>query len=161
MLWSASYAFGFNNTVAVLGLAMLLAVAGLASVAAHREGELQLLFQLTICAIMQHDAHSIALFLAAALTHLIFDGTVIVLPQPLADVGTRHFLYRTVADGVYGALDIYFQGEYGPLLTYTPLWIYWLLGPLGASYEQAYFASHLLLNVTGLWCVPLYPHPTR
>ena len=39
-LWSASYAFGFNNTVAVLGLAMLLAVAAiLVSVAAHRETE--------------------------------------------------------------------------------------------------------------------------
>ena len=56
--------------------------------------------------------------------------------------------------GVYGLVPyIDFQAEYGPLLTYTPLWLYWLLSPLGASYEQAYFASHLLLNVAGLWCM--------
>jgi hypothetical protein len=42
--------------------------------------------------------------------------------------------------------------EYGPILTYAPLYMYWLLKPLGASHEQAYFACHLLLNLAGLWC---------
>jgi len=157
-LWSASYAFGFNNTVAVLGLAMLLAVAAiLVSIAAHREGELQPLFQLTI---LRNNATRrsflIALFLAAALyailTFVMYSYSVASAPWLMWE--TRHFLYRTWLMGVYG-LDPYtdFQAEYGPLLTYTPLWIYWLLSPLGASYEQAYFASHLLLNVAGLWCV--------
>ena len=57
-------------------------------------------------------------------------------------------------------MDIYrlrayqdFSAEYGPLLTSTPLWIYWLIKSLGASYESAYFLCHLLLNLAGLWCI--------
>jgi hypothetical protein len=39
------------------------------------------------------------------------------------------------------------------MLTSTPVFMYWLLKPLGASHEQAYFACHLLLNLFGLWCL--------
>jgi hypothetical protein len=45
-----------------------------------------------------------------------------------------------------------FSAEYGPILTYTPLWTYRALKPLGLSYEGAYFICHLLLNLVGLWC---------
>ena len=44
------------------------------------------------------------------------------------------------------------SAEYGPILTYAPLYAYWLLKPLGASHAFGYFASHLVLNVAGLWC---------
>jgi hypothetical protein len=66
---------------------------------------------------------------------------------------TRHLLYRTLLMDVYG-LRPYTEvaAEYGPILTYAPLYMYWLLKPFGASYELAYFASHLLLNLAGLWC---------
>jgi hypothetical protein len=42
--------------------------------------------------------------------------------------------------------------EYGPIITYGPSYMFWLLQPLGASHELAYFACHLLLNLAGLWC---------
>lgn len=65
----------------------------------------------------------------------------------------RHFLHRTWLMDIY-SLRPYtqFSAEYGPLLTVTPLYCHWLLKPFGASYEQAYFLSHLLLNLAGLWC---------
>jgi len=31
--------------------------------------------------------------------------------------------------------------------------MFWLLRPLGASHEQAYFASYLVLSLAGLWCI--------
>ena len=66
---------------------------------------------------------------------------------------TRHFLYRTLLMDVY-KLRPYtdFQAEYGRILTYAPLYLYWLLKPLGSSHQQAYFVAHLLLNLGGLWC---------
>ena len=67
---------------------------------------------------------------------------------------TRHLLHRTLLMDLYG-LHPYTEvsAEYGPILTYAPSVTYWLLRPLGASHEQAYFMSHLLLNLAGLWCV--------
>ena len=67
---------------------------------------------------------------------------------------TRHFLHRTWLMDVYGLRPYTeFSAEYGPMLTYTPLYMYWLLKPLGASHEQAYFACHLLLNLGGVCCL--------
>ena len=41
---------------------------------------------------------------------------------------TRHFLHRTWLMDVYGLRPYTdFSAEYGPLLTYTPLYMYWLL----------------------------------
>src|SRR5205085_6079053 len=66
---------------------------------------------------------------------------------------TRHLLHRTLLMDLY-RLRPYTQiaAEYGPILTYAPSVMYWLLKPLGASHELAYFACHLLLNLAGLWC---------
>jgi hypothetical protein len=66
---------------------------------------------------------------------------------------TRHLLHRLWLMDVYG-LHPYTEisAEYGPILTYAPLYIYWLLKPLGASHQLAYFVCHLLLNLAGLWC---------
>jgi hypothetical protein len=66
----------------------------------------------------------------------------------------RHFLHRTWLMEIYG-LHAYrdFSAEYGPILTYTPLWTYWVIKPFGGSYESAYFICHLLLNIAGLWCI--------
>ena len=67
---------------------------------------------------------------------------------------TRHFLHRMWLMDVYGLRPYTeFSAEYGPMLTYTPLYMYRLLKPLGASHEQAYFVSHLLLNLGGVFCL--------
>ena len=64
----------------------------------------------------------------------------------------RHLNYRTLLMDIY-RLHPYtdFSAEYGPLLTYLPFWLYRLLKLFGGSYEQAYFAAHLFLNLAGLW----------
>jgi hypothetical protein len=81
---------------------------------------------------------------------------------------TRHLLHRTWLIDVYG-LRPYTEvaAEYGPILTYAPLYIYRLIKPLGASHELAYFATHLVLNLAGLWCAyyvlsrAIMPAPAR
>jgi hypothetical protein len=65
---------------------------------------------------------------------------------------TRHLLHRTWVMDLY-KLQPYTQvAAESAILTYAPLYIYWLLKPVGASHEQAYFVCHLLLNLAGLGC---------
>jgi hypothetical protein len=155
-LWSASYAFGFNNGVAILAMAGLLAaVALLYVVQRHRacEPRIDLPFERTV-----PGRRSLAV--ALALVALLYAGLTFAMYVYSVHSAswlmweTRHFLLRTRLMDVYG-LSPYteFSAEYGPMLTYTPLYMYWLLKPLGASHEQAYFACHLLLNLGGLWCL--------
>jgi hypothetical protein len=67
---------------------------------------------------------------------------------------TRHFLHRARLMEVYGLRPyVDFQSEYGPLLTVTPVYVHKLLKPLGSSLEQAYFVTHFLLNLAGVWCI--------
>jgi hypothetical protein len=155
-LWSASYAFGFNNGVAILAMAGLLAaVALLYVVQRHRACEPRIEFPLERTVAGRRSA-AIALaalvLLYAGLTFAMYVYSVRWASSLMWE--TRHFLHRVWLMDVYGLRPYTeFQAEYGPMLTYTPLYMYWLLKPLGASHEQAYFACHLLLNLGGLWCL--------
>ena len=72
----------------------------------------------------------------------------------LANVGDAALPPPHMADGrIRFKPHTEFSAEYGPVLTYTPLYMYWLLKPLGVSHEQAYFACHSLLNLGGLLCL--------
>jgi hypothetical protein len=154
-LVSPSYAFGFNNSVAILAMAGLLGVATLLYLFARRGAtELPIVFPRERAIQIQRST-----IIAFALVGLFYAGLTYGMyiyngySAPWLMWETRHFLHRTLLMDVYG-LHPYtdFQAEYGPILTYTPLYIYWLLKPLGASREQAYFVCHLLLNLAGLWC---------
>ena len=155
-LWSASYAFGFNNGVAILAMAGLLAaVALLYVVQRHRACESQIEFPLD-----RTIAGRRSLVVALALVAVLYAGLTFAMyvhsvrSATWLTWETRHFLHRTWLMDVYGLRPYTdFSAEYGPMLTYTPLYMYRLLEPLSASHEQAYFASHLLLNLGGLWCV--------
>ena len=156
-LWSASYAFGFNNGVAILAMATLLgAVAALLYVQQrHRACEAPIEFLLD-----GRIAGGRSLVMTLALVVLLYAGlTFAMYVYSVRSASwlmweTRHFLHRTWLMDVYGLRPYTdFSAEYGPLLTYTPLYMYWLLKPLGASHEQAYFASHLLLNFGGVFCL--------
>ena len=156
-LWSASYAFGFNNSVAMLAMAGLLGgVTLLYRLRRRRQPtELPIVFMPEI---PFRDRRSAVLAFAivalcyAGLTFLMYVYNVHSAPWLMWE--TRHLLHRTWLMDVYG-LHAYtgVAAEYGPILTYAPLYMYWLIKPLGASHEQAYFACHLLLNLAGLWCV--------
>jgi hypothetical protein len=97
-------------------------------------------------------AFALAAVFYVALTFMMYLYNIHSAPWLMWE--TRHLLHRTWLMDVYG-LHPYTEvaAEYGPILTYAPLLMYWLLKPLGASHEQAYFACHLLLNLAGLWCV--------
>ena len=155
-LMSASYALGFNNGVAIVALAGLLVLVTLLHLLRRR-------FSADL-AIKVSDVRNgkawtatrvvfaIACIGYAGLTFALYRYYLQSAPSLIWE--PRHFLHRTWLMDIYG-LRAYqdFSAEYGPILTYTPLWTYWLIKPLGASYEAAYFLCHLLLNIAGLWCI--------
>jgi hypothetical protein len=153
-LWSASYAFGFNNSLAILGLVAFLGVASLIVLLSYRPKALPVTFTSSPTPTARR-AMRIAFFGCA----LVYAGLTCALylyevhSAPTITWETRHLLHRTLVMDVY-KLRPYAEiaAEYGPVLTYTPLWAYWLLQPLGASALQAYFVCHFILNLSGLWC---------
>ncbi len=154
-LWSASYAFGFNNGVAILATAVLLGAVTLLYLLRRRGAvEPPIAFQRERAIRVQRSAiiaFALVVLFYAGLTFGMYVYNVHSAPGLMWE--TRHLLHRTWLMDVYG-LRPYTEvaAEYGPILTYAPSYMYWLLKPLGASHEQAYFACHLLLNLAGLWC---------
>jgi hypothetical protein len=153
-LMSASYAFGFNNSVAILALTGLLGLLTLYLLGRGKANELPIVFPRQRAVESQWSASMafvIVVLCYAVLTFAMYIYNVRVAPPIMWE--TRHLLHRTWLMDLYG-LHPYTEvaAEYGPILTYAPSWMYWLLKPLGASHELAYFASHFLLNVAGLWC---------
>ena len=155
-LWSASYAFGFNNKVAIFALAGLLGSLTLIYCfrRRHEAPDTRIVFPL------QHElSGSRGLAAAFALLALLYAGLTLLMyfyyihAAPSLMWEARHLLYRTRVMEVYGR-HAYTQvaAEYGPILTYAPLYINWVLKPFHASLEEAYFACHLILNLAGLWC---------
>jgi hypothetical protein len=154
---SSSYVFGFNNALAIVSLAVLLAVAALYCLVRRTAAcEPRLSFP-------ERPAEGLRplspwLFVAmagvyAALTLLLYEYMQRASGASLV-WEARHFLHRVKLHEIYGlAPYVDFQAEYGPLLMYPPIWAHALLGPLGVSREAAYFVSHLLLNLAGLWCL--------
>jgi hypothetical protein len=154
-LWSASYTFGFNNGVAILAMTgLLVAVTLLYLLRRSRPIEASIGFP-SECTLRSRGMLAVAF----ALMSLFYAGLTFVMylynlhSAPSLMWETRHLLHRTWLMDVYG-LRPYTEvsAEYGPILTYAPLYMYWLLKPFGASHELAYFACHLLLNIAGLWC---------
>jgi hypothetical protein len=155
-LMSASYAFGFNNSVAILAMAGLLGIVTLLYVVRRGQAlELRVLFssERPIKQIRPiRAAFAIGAVGYAILTFAMYIYNVLAAPPLMWE--TRHLLHRTWLMDLYG-LRPYSEvaAEYGPILTYAPSLLYRLLRPLGASHDLAYFAAHLLLNLAGLWCV--------
>jgi hypothetical protein len=156
-LVSPSYVFGFNNSVAILALTALLGLVTLYCLARDT----------ALCQPLVHFRNKLStdtqllptwLFLVmaalyAALTLLLYWYTI-----RSASVGltweSRHFLHRIKLYELFGLRPyVDFQAEYGPALMYPPAWLHWVLGPLGASRNGAYFLYHFLLNAAGLWCL--------
>jgi hypothetical protein len=154
-LMSPSYTFGFNNSVAILAVTALLGGVTLLYFLRKRGAiELPIAFPCQPAAEVTRSAKVTLAVIAvcyAGLTFAMYVYNVRLAPPIMWE--TRHLLHRTLLMDVYGLrpyTDV--AAEYGPILTYAPSYIYWLLQPLGASHEQAYFACHLLLNLAGLYC---------
>jgi hypothetical protein len=155
-LMSASYAFGFNNGVAIVVLAGLVALVTLLHLL---RGRLSAALPITVSSVRNGKPWTatkvmfvIACLAYAALTFALYRYYLQSAPSLIWE--PRHFLHRTWLMDIYGLRAYWdFSAEYGPILTYTPLWTYWLIKPLGGSYESAYFICHLLLNIAGLSCI--------
>src|SRR5262249_3091773 len=119
-LWSASYAFGFNNGVAILAMAGLLtAVALLYVVQRHRACEPQIEFPLDRT-IAGRRSLAVALVLAAVLYGGLTFAMYVYNGRSASWLTweTRHFLHRTWLMDVYGLRPYTdFSAEYGPMLT--------------------------------------------
>jgi hypothetical protein len=169
-LWSLSYIFGFNNGVAILAMTALLGAVALLYVLRRRlPCESRIVFsheRVVRGGRMLILTFGFAAALYAGLTFAAYVYNERCAPWLMWE--TRHLLHQTWLMDVYG-LRPYTEisAEYGPILTYAPLYMYRLLKPIGASHEQAYFACHFLLNVAGLWCAyyvlsrAIMPAPAR
>ena len=162
-LMSASYAFGFNNSVAILAMAGLLGVVTLFDLFGRRQAiELPIEFASQRAAGTTRSirfAFAIVALCYALLTCAMCIYNARAAPPLMWE--TRHLLHRTLLMDLYG-LHPYpeVSAEYRTDSNVPPSVTYRALRPLGASHEQAYFMSHLLLNLAGLWCVyyvPLVP----
>jgi hypothetical protein len=154
-LMSASYAFGFNNGVAVVGATVLSGMMALYLLLRQPEAaksQLPIVFQ--VAGSTQKSFVSAFGFVAlfyVGLTCAMYLYNVRLAPPLMWE--TRHLLHRTWLMDVYG-LRPYTEvaAEYGPIITYAPLYIYSMLKPLGASHELAYFICVPLLNLAGVGC---------
>lgn len=149
-LWSASYAFGFNNSVAILALFVLLMIA--CFYFARRSHWSVAIFDGMPNRRPLWLTFAILIVLYGCATAAMYRYQVTSAPWLMWEV--RHLNYRTLLMDIYH-LHPYtdFSAEYGPVLTYSPLCLYRLFKPFGGTHEQAYFAAHFLLNVAGLWCM--------
>lgn len=154
-LWSLSYIFGFNNKVAILAMTGLLGAVTLLYLLRRREScASSIAFPRERALRGGRTLVVVFVFVALLYAGLTFAAYVYnVHSAPWLMWETRHLLHGMWLMDVYG-LRPYTEifAAYGPILTYAPLYMYWLLKPFGASHEMAYFACHLLLNLAGLWC---------
>jgi hypothetical protein len=155
-LVSSSYAFGFSNSVAILAVAGLLA--GLTLLFLTRPDYLAFATQPFVSEFSEarrgllRKVFVIVGLIYAVLTFVMFWYDMRAEPSLMWE--TRHLIHRMWVMDVYSVQPYTeLSAEYGLILTYAPLYAYRLLKPLGASHPFGYFASHLLLNIAGLWCV--------
>jgi hypothetical protein len=154
LLVSASYVFGFNNAIAVASMAMLLGMAAMYSLTRwHSSATVPLRFTREGAT----RAPSGWLFTAIALLYSVLTLAMYRYGQgPIARITweSRHFIYRMKLMIQYGLRPyVDFHEEYGPGLTYPPVYAYRALAPFGVSVEAAYFVCHLLMNLAGIACL--------
>jgi hypothetical protein len=156
-LVSASYAFGFNNSVAIAVITLLLGLTLLYGLLSGSS-----LFCDPVLSFKEPGANATRLsrswFLMMSGLYGLLTAGMYWYSRRAATAWitweSRHFLHRIQLVETYG-LHLYgdIQAEYGPALMYTPIYIHGLVAPLGVSVQGAYFLCHLLMNVAGLWCL--------
>jgi hypothetical protein len=161
-LVSYSYAFGFNNGVAVLAIAGLLGLVALwwlwrlktANEASDDSSRSFLQFS------DDGESNCLPLWLFIVMA-LVYAAVTVALywfslkaPSNRLMWEARHFLYRIRLYQLYKLTPyVDFQAEYGPALMYPPAWLHMILSPLGVSIPGAYFFCHWLMDVVGVGCL--------
>ena len=157
LLVSRSYAFGFNNGLAVLAMAILLGAATMYRLCLGDPRACDPLMSFEEDG-QQKTRLSCWLFVSMAVLYALLTAVLYVYSRLAATAmltwESRHFLHRIKLVETYNLrpyVDI--QAEYGPALMYPPIYLNRLLAPLGVSVQGAYFLCHLLMNLAGLWCL--------
>lgn len=142
---SASYDYGFNNTVGLLMLAfccLILVGIGVFSPSKVVFGAIDL--DKKANSVSNRDIVLVAIASLAAIA---------VLFGLSGDLGfgesTQFFLAMeriSIGQKLYSDFDFY----YGPLLAYVPYWLYLAGEPLGLTFKPAYFISLAFLQIVGL-----------
>ncbi|MFL6448152.1 MAG: hypothetical protein ACJ746_10760 [Bryobacteraceae bacterium] len=152
LILSASYVFGFNNRIGILGLISVTVFL------AFSQTKLTSGFVRNLRVKNAHRIDPVLLgFLAlASLWYLALTLTIYFVVAKTNgfyrfDWESSHFMWHARMIYEYGArpyLD--FVTSYGPALVYLPAWCYVALRPLGISLEGSYYVLHYFLNVVGL-----------
>ena len=157
-LESDSYAFGFNNAVAIAGLIALLVLATWLRMQIGRSGgdETPIFSADHLRGAEGHIPYRI--YWSMAFLYGLLTVAAFVTARGARFYGidweSSHFLWRLKLMELY-ALRPYvdFHFEYGPALIYLPSYFHRLLAPFGVSFEASYYAFHYLVNLLGLYCV--------
>jgi hypothetical protein len=159
---SSSLVFGFNNSVALACVALLIAAATL-FLLWSRAGRYEQLapirwFRVEPAPLAERIRPLV--FALMVLAHAVLTLIMWVKAQTsaswLIDFEASHFLWRLQLMELFGArpyLD--FQHEYGPALLYVPAFLHRVLLPTGLSLEAAYYLSHLACSLLGIWMILL------
>src|SRR5215467_10837072 len=159
---SPSVVFGFNNSVAIICVIVLIAVAMVFLL--WRRGKARGMLEGTAWIRVEHTppAERIrpSVFALMMLAHALLTLAMWVKAQTsapwLIDFEASHFLWRLQLMELFNArpyLD--FQHEYGPALLYLPTFLHRALLPTGLSLEASYYLSYFVCSVFGVWMIVL------
>jgi len=164
---SPSLVFGFNNSVAIASVVMLIGVATLFQLcrrqrSLHRDPSVKWFF---VGEVPFPSRIRLGVFVLMVLAHALLTVTMWVHARTSTfwriDFEASHFLWRLQLMDLFGARPyVDFQHEYGPALLYLPLFLHRILAPAGVSLEAAYYASYLAGNVLGMWALLLILNQT-
>jgi len=158
---SASVVFGFNNSVAIVSVVVLIVAATLFLLwRGHARGQPASLPWFRVARTPAAERIRPGVFAVMVLAHTLLTLIMWIKAQTsapwLIDFEASHFLWRLQLMELFGArpyLD--FQHEYGPALLYLPIFLHRVLLPSGLSLAAAYYLSYLVCSVLGVWMILL------
>src|SRR5499427_8108184 len=158
---SASVVFGFNNSVAIVSVVVLIVAATLFLLwRGHARGQPASLPWFRVARTPAAERIRPGVFAVMVLAHTLLTLIMWIKAQTsapwLIDFEASHFLWRLQLMELFDArpyLD--FQHEYGPALLYLPTFLHRALLPTGLSLEASYYLWYFVCSVLGVWMIVL------
>ena len=157
-LSSDSYVFGFNNSVAVMSIVVLLAFASLVRFFQQRRPKQRNQISFSHGAFESTNRIPCSTYWMIALLYFLFTIFIFWMAQNARfyniEWESSYFLWRLKLMEIYG-LQPYtdFHFEYGPALIYLPAYFYQTVSVWPVSQEASYYAFHYLVNLLSLYCI--------
>jgi hypothetical protein len=157
-LSSDSYVFGFNNSVAIISIVILIAIATSMRFLRQRrqhQADISLPYH-----DVTEDTSRIppSLYWLLALVCLLFTVAIYWRAQTAQfysiDWESSHFLWDLKLMEIHGLRPyVDFKFDYGPALIYAPAYFHRLLNAWSVSHEVSYYTFHYLIDLLGLYCI--------